>query len=270
MDTPASKEITAYLIGYKPEACAPLEASMRALGCIILGSALNGRLALRTIARLKPQLVFLDIILPGMAGLECAQQLKAVLPDLQVFVVTAAKDPCAAKVAQINGVTAYLLLPLIFDELRTALQTGATNRGLSVNHFYCSAGLSATVEMSESCHQQLYPSFLTRTLCELWHQNQEMPGFWLEFAKRNGFCVKCMAAEIAVSPRHMQRIWVKCFGLPPKEWLQLARGMLCARWLKAGKKPKELVQLCGYNDISHLYQNKIVRNLILWEGAVSI
>ena len=68
---------------------------------------------------LNPDLVLLDLMLPGMDGLECLRQLRG-LPRLQrcpVVIVTALNDAAKRHEAQNLGAIDYILKPDLFDQL---------------------------------------------------------------------------------------------------------------------------------------------------------
>ena len=48
----------------------------------------NGEEAVRDLPSLKPQVVFMDINLPGMDGVECVRQLVSQLPEVLVIMLT--------------------------------------------------------------------------------------------------------------------------------------------------------------------------------------
>ncbi|MCC7200720.1 MAG: response regulator, partial [Gammaproteobacteria bacterium] len=52
----------------------------------IVGEAVNGREAIEAIVRLKPDLVFLDIQMPGLGGFDVLRQLPADSMPMAVFV----------------------------------------------------------------------------------------------------------------------------------------------------------------------------------------
>jgi DNA-binding NarL/FixJ family response regulator len=60
----------------------------RAAGLQVIGTYPNGETALEQIPRHKPDLVLMDIGLPGMSGIECVRSLKAVLPSLPIIMLT--------------------------------------------------------------------------------------------------------------------------------------------------------------------------------------
>lgn len=60
----------------------------RAGGFEVVGSYADGETALAEIPGLKPDVVLMDIGLPGMSGIECVRSLKAAVPSLSIVMLT--------------------------------------------------------------------------------------------------------------------------------------------------------------------------------------
>jgi DNA-binding NarL/FixJ family response regulator len=58
----------------------------------VVGSALSGREALEEIGRLQPDLVLMDIVMPGMSGLETTRRIKAQPGSPRVVLMTLYDD----------------------------------------------------------------------------------------------------------------------------------------------------------------------------------
>jgi two-component system, LytTR family, response regulator len=85
----------------------------------IVGEAKNGREALALIREHKPDLVFLDIQMPGLNGFDVVRQLD---PDeLPAIIFVTAFDEFAIKAFEANAVD-YILKPIENERLREALQ----------------------------------------------------------------------------------------------------------------------------------------------------
>jgi DNA-binding NarL/FixJ family response regulator len=65
--------------------------------------------ALRELPRLKPQVVLMDINLPGMSGIDCARQLRKQLPGTQIIMLTVHEDTDSIFQSLLSGATGYLL-----------------------------------------------------------------------------------------------------------------------------------------------------------------
>jgi two-component system LytT family response regulator/two-component system response regulator LytT len=89
-------------------------------GVTVVGHAGNGVEALATIERLQPDLVFLDVQMPGLTGFEVARRMMDDGPASHVIFVTAF-DQHAIEAFEVNAVD-YLLKPVDPTRLETALQ----------------------------------------------------------------------------------------------------------------------------------------------------
>jgi two-component system response regulator LytT len=89
-------------------------------GVEVIGQAANGIEALATIDRLRPDLVFLDIQMPGLTGFEVARHVVETGLRSHIIFVTA-YDQHAIEAFEVNAVD-YLLKPVDSARLETALQ----------------------------------------------------------------------------------------------------------------------------------------------------
>ena len=92
----------------------------------VAGEAADGLAAAAAIESLKPDVVFLDIQMPGLSGLEVAAQLESDAAPLLVFVT--AFDEHAIRAFDLNAVD-YLLKPYDRDRLEKSLQRLRERRG---------------------------------------------------------------------------------------------------------------------------------------------
>src|SRR5215469_1746878 len=65
--------------------------------------------ALRVLPQQKPNIILMDIQLPGMSGVECVGRLKELLPSTQIIMVTVYEDPDRIFSALRAGASGYLL-----------------------------------------------------------------------------------------------------------------------------------------------------------------
>jgi two-component system LytT family response regulator len=85
----------------------------------IVGTCANGRSAVAAIERLSPDLVFLDVQMPGLDGFEVLSRLPIERWPLVVFVT--AYDRHAVRAFEVRALD-YLLKPFEYDRLRQAVQ----------------------------------------------------------------------------------------------------------------------------------------------------
>jgi len=75
----------------------------------LAGDYPNAETALREIPRQPPDVVLMDINLPGMNGVECVRQLKAILPGVQFLMLTVYEDSESLFNSLKAGASGYLL-----------------------------------------------------------------------------------------------------------------------------------------------------------------
>lgn len=95
----------------------------------LVHAAENGFDALEHIQSLKPDLVFLDIEMPGMNGLEVAENID--LEEMPSVVFATAYSEHAIKAFELNAVD-YLLKPFNEDRLRSTIEKVSSNRAKGV------------------------------------------------------------------------------------------------------------------------------------------
>lgn len=91
------------------------------LGLTVVGPAGNGAEALELAREHRPDLVTMDITMPGMDGIECTRQLVLALPEARVLVVSALADKATALEALKQGALGFLNKPFSEQELCEAL-----------------------------------------------------------------------------------------------------------------------------------------------------
>lgn len=82
----------------------------------------NAEIALAEIPNQPPDVVLMDIDLPGMNGVECVRKLKAVLPAIRVVMLTVYENPEKIFDALSAGAVGYLLKKRLTEDLLEAIQ----------------------------------------------------------------------------------------------------------------------------------------------------
>jgi DNA-binding NarL/FixJ family response regulator len=85
------------------------------------GAYTDGLLALKGIPANPPDVVLMDINLPGLSGPECVSRLKALLPNLPVLMLTVYDDSDQIFKSLMAGATGYLLKRTPKDKLLAAI-----------------------------------------------------------------------------------------------------------------------------------------------------
>ncbi len=92
------------------------------LGLTVAGTAQTGPDALEMVRTIQPDILITDIRMPGMDGLQVIQEAHALLPDLEVIVISGYAQFDYAQTAIHYGVGEYLLKPINRDALNHSLE----------------------------------------------------------------------------------------------------------------------------------------------------
>ncbi len=97
-----------------------LEEQLKGLGYDVVGIARSGVEAVNLAARLKPDLIMMDIRMPEMEGTEAAARIRDQHP-VPIIMLTAYADKETVKKAEAAGALAYLVKPINENELPPAI-----------------------------------------------------------------------------------------------------------------------------------------------------
>lgn len=84
-------------------------------------AAASGEEALEIVDRESPDIILLDLMMPGMDGIECLEKLKKKKPDANVIMITALNDDVRVAKAKKLGAHNYILKPFSLGYLETEL-----------------------------------------------------------------------------------------------------------------------------------------------------
>jgi DNA-binding NarL/FixJ family response regulator len=98
-------------------------------GFAVVASCPDGESALRELPACLPDIVLMDICLPGMSGIDCLVKLKTLLPLLRVVMLTGYSDDELILRSFAAGAEGYLLKPSSRDELLAALRETLSGGG---------------------------------------------------------------------------------------------------------------------------------------------
>ncbi len=118
----STKSITVAIVEDSPGLRNSFEAILqRAPGLKWVGSFADGEQAVRDLPALRPQVVLMDINLPGMSGVQCVAHLAHTLPDTALIMVTVHDDTDAIFDSLAAGAGGYLLKPVRSAQLIAAI-----------------------------------------------------------------------------------------------------------------------------------------------------
>jgi DNA-binding NarL/FixJ family response regulator len=88
----------------------------------VVGVASTSSEVLPLVRRTQPQLVVLDLQMPGGGGLVCLERLRAAFPELKVVMLSVAADPALIRAALARGAAAYIIKSIDPGDLAAALR----------------------------------------------------------------------------------------------------------------------------------------------------
>lgn len=112
-------------------------------GLEIVGEAANGREAVEATDRLRPDVVLMDMVMPGLNGIEATRQIVRHAPGCRVLILTAYLEDDRLLEALRSGAAGYVVKRSDLDELLLAIQS--VHRG----NTYFSADVSAEIAVNE-------------------------------------------------------------------------------------------------------------------------
>jgi NarL family two-component system response regulator LiaR len=126
----------------------------------VVGEAAGGEDALRLVAELVPDVALVDLIMPGMDGIEVTRQIKALSPRTQVIVLTSYHEDEHIFPAIRAGALSYLLKDVGTEELADAVRKAAA--GEAVMHSHVAARLVRELQERKHAAPQLTSSLTER------------------------------------------------------------------------------------------------------------
>lgn len=95
-------------------------------GIEVVGEARSGQEVLGLVARRKPDLVLLDLHMPGVDGLDCVTEIKRAWPEVKAVVISASDDRATIDAALLAGASAYILKSVSPVDIPSVLRQAAT------------------------------------------------------------------------------------------------------------------------------------------------
>jgi DNA-binding NarL/FixJ family response regulator len=99
-------------------------------GIEVVAECADGLDAVDQIAELAPDVVLIDVRMPGISGIEATRRARSLLPNLKVAILTVSEDDEDLFAAVRAGATGYLLKEVSIEELPAAVRAVARGQSL--------------------------------------------------------------------------------------------------------------------------------------------
>jgi two-component system, NarL family, response regulator NreC len=156
----------------------------------VIGEAGDGLEAVQTVERLKPDVLVVDLMMPGLNGLEVIRQVRKSSPSTRIVVLSMHKSEAYVWEALKNGAVAYVLKDCAAAELVKAVREAAAGR-----HFLSpplsESAITTYLQKSRTGMLDLYDT-LTRREREILQLSAE------------GKTSVAIGAQLSISPRTVE------------------------------------------------------------------
>lgn len=207
--------------------------SDRRLPAVVIGFAESGTEALHQSGALRPDLVFIDIRMPGMTGLDAAAAIKRNRPETFIAIVTAYDEFDYAKRAIDIHADYFLLKPVIPDEVEKIVRecAGETNALFPVP-----AGSSADISPKRMQ--------LAQETVKLLHRHYAEP-----------ISLSWIASKLNVSEKYLSRTFKEAYNTSVMHYLTQIRIERAAEFLKdPNVTVAEVAEKVGFSSASYFGQ----------------
>lgn len=162
---------------------------------VVVGEASNGEEAVEAVRELSPDIVFMDVRMPGMDGIEATRRIREASPETKVILITIDESRGAVSDAIQAGVSGYLLK----DASPDALVDAARN----------------AIEGNAVIHPQLTKTFIEEARSSSEEGRSPLSKREREILQRvaDGATTRQVASDLGISPHtvktHLERIFEK-------------------------------------------------------------
>ncbi len=128
----------------------------------VVGEAASGGEALQLVTELVPDVVLMDLIMPGMDGIKTTREIKKISPRSQVVVLTSFHEDIHIFPALKAGAISYILKDMKMEDLAEALQRAA--QGEVTFHPLIAERVLRSIRGEDPAEELLYAQLTEREL----------------------------------------------------------------------------------------------------------
>lgn len=219
-------------------------ADWNAYDCQVVGTAYDGIAGLQLIRELLPQIVIIDIQMPGFNGLDVIRKMINEEQEMQFIIVSGYGQFEYAQQAIRYGVSDYLLKPVMVDEMESALQHVVSSLDKKRKE--------RTVSEMDGLEKKLYEIRAAKS------QYSAMVVKAMEYVSENlnkNISQPDVCKELLISTGHFSKCFKKETGVGFAAYVTMVK-MENARILLKNPKNRvnEVARMLGYSDYAYFFQ----------------
>jgi two-component system, NarL family, response regulator LiaR len=107
-----------------------LREALETRGVEVVGEASEGTSAIQVVRDVAPDVVLMDVSMPGLSGIESTMRIRAVAPTAQVIMLTVSADERDVEEAIFAGARGYVLKDAPVEEIHAAVRAAAVGDSL--------------------------------------------------------------------------------------------------------------------------------------------
>lgn len=233
-----------------------------AMECKVVGEAEDGDEGLEMVASLLPDIVFADIRMPGLNGLDMISEIKKLKHECKIIILTGFRDFEYAQEAVRLGAFRFLLKPTKKEELMLSIEDAIKEiRKLRSEHDLLK-NLRKKVKEQYGINE-VSPETAPPSECDESRSSQYLVSRALNYMKANyskDLTLKTVADELYISTWYLSKLLKKETG---STFIDLLNDMRIEEAKKLLLNPKhkiyEIAELVGFSDVA--YFTKLFKRL---------
>ncbi len=210
-----------------------------AAGCRVMGQAYSGIEALGIIVKEAPDIVFTDIRMPDMNGLELIKKVNDLGLDIAFIVASGYAEFAYAQKALNYGAVGYCLKPFDETEILSCLKKVDARKPHCSDHTGVKAGVQPGAARSKTVNELV--DYVNANFCER-------------------ISIHSVSRQLFVNPDYLSRVFKREVGLSFIEYLTKLRVDYASQLLRETDMPvQQISEKSGYTD--YFYFTKIFKKV---------
>ena len=205
------------------------------IDAFVIGTANNGLTALEEIKEFKPEVVFADIRMPGLSGLELLTEIPKVSPDTKVIIISGYAEFAYAQEAVQHHAFDYLLKPIKEEDLSRTMSAYLNDRDGEGNE-------------DDEKHPPAYDRMIDNVISDIREHYLE------------DISLTSLSAKYNTSMSHLSKMIKETLKMNFSDYIAILRIQRAKELLRDDSMSiQEIAEIVGYND--YFYFTKVFKKV---------